>query len=548
MFKGFHFWQFLAGITMFVYAMTLIESSIKNLAGRSFKKYLQKQSKNKLKSVVAGTVVTAFLQSSSVVLIMVLSFVGAGLMNLRGALAVALGSNLGTTMDSWVIAIVGFKINFDIISYPLLGISLLGLLSVRKATKFYEATKFLIGFAFIFIGLEWLKNCFVNPTGNILTSFDNLHYIWFIPIGFFFTALIQSSSATIAILLTALYNNLIPFENAAAIVIGSELGTTLKFLISSFGGIPDKKRVAYGNFIINFITMILAAFMIKPLIWIIQDKISVDDKLISLVFFQSGINIISILIFFPLLGFLANLLERKFKEDLSDPLAKFISKNKIDTTFDALKIAEKETANLINHIIFLNKHLLGIQEYKKTSLLNNLKELRTGSPSFSETYKRKKILQGEILEYITEIPETEMSEMEFERAGKIININRHIIRSAKNLKDIHHNLLEFAQTVNDYLFLHYEKIKESEREFYNEFQNMVTLPDEKIILDLANNLNNKNRIQYDLFIEKTITKLKEKKINELDSSNLLNVHHEIYSSNKALIKALADIIEIDTKY
>ncbi len=544
--QGFHFWQFIAGIAVFVYAMSLIETSLKSLSGRSFKKFLQKQSKSKVKMLLSSTVVTAFLQSSSVVLLMVLSFVGAGLINMRGALAAVLGCNLGTTLDSWVIALVGFKINFSLLSYPILGLALLGLLFSRKNTKLYHTTLFLIGFAFIFISLEWLKGSIDKSFQNDLSGLSHLHYLAFIPIGFIITAVIQSSSVTIAITLTALYNQLIPFESAAAIVIGSELGTTLKFLIGSIGGVSDKKRVAWGNFILNFVTMILAAFFLNPLISLIHNSFSIRDPMIALVVFQTGINLMAIIVFLPLLGILANFLNRIFKEDLKDRLTNYIRKTDPALPGDALELAEKETIHLMNETIELNKNILDIHDDKQEGWIQNIKNINSDSSSFSVTYEKIKMLHGEILEYITEIPKSDMSESEVERTGKLININRHILRSAKNLKDILHNLEEFDATVNDSLFQILVRVKFKEKEFYNLFQNLLNDSSE---IDSAtiDKLINNNRLQYDSSMTEMLQFLKENKISELDSSNLLNVYREIYSSNKALIRALADIRDIDAE-
>ena len=156
------------------------------------------------------------------------------------------------------------------------------------------------------------------------------------------------------------------------------------------------------------------------------------------------------------------------------------------------------------------------------------------------------MLHGEILEYITEIPKSDMSESEVERTGKLININRHILRSAKNLKDILHNLEEFDATVNDSLFQILVRVKFKEKEFYNLFQNLLNDSSE---IDSAtiDKLINNNRLQYDSSMTEMLQFLKENKISELDSSNLLNVYREIYSSNKALIRALADIRDIDAE-
>ena len=140
-------WQLLAGIAIFIFAMNLLEDSLKHLAGRPFKKFLQNQTNHKLRAIAGGTIVTAVLQSSSVVLLMVLSFVGAGIMNMRNALAVTLGANLGTTLDSWIVATLGFKVELDAISYPVLAISLLIRVLFPANIQIKHLTHFLICFS-----------------------------------------------------------------------------------------------------------------------------------------------------------------------------------------------------------------------------------------------------------------------------------------------------------------------------------------------------------------------------------------------------------------
>jgi len=122
--ERFNVWQLLGGITAFLFAMSLISGSLRALSGRSFKKFLQKQTSTSFRGLLSGTLVTAVMQSSSVVVLMVLSFVGAGIIPLRNALAVGLGSNLGTTANSWIVAMVGFKTNLQSLAFPLLGLAL----------------------------------------------------------------------------------------------------------------------------------------------------------------------------------------------------------------------------------------------------------------------------------------------------------------------------------------------------------------------------------------------------------------------------------------
>jgi phosphate:Na+ symporter len=542
--QGFHFWQFIAGIAIFMYSMTLIETSIKNLAGRSFKKFLQRQSKSKFKMLVSSTVVTALLQGSSVILLMILSFVGAGLLNMRGALAAVMGSNLGTTFVNWVIAIVGFKIDFNVISFPILGIALLGLLLASRNTKLYHTTHLLIGFALIFISLEWLKGSMDKSFAQNLVGINDVHYLAFIPIGILITAIIQSSSVTMAVTLSALYNQWIPFESAVAIVIGSEVGTTLKFLLGSVGAVSDKKRVAWGNFLLNVFTMILAATLMHPIIFFINSILNVTDPLIDLVLFQTSINFLSILLFYPLLGFAAKVLDRFFKDELSHQLTNYIQKKETLLPGDALELAEKETIHLLNEIIKMNKEILGLHDDKNESWIKNIKRFTSDASSFTLTYLNLKMLHGEILEYLIEIPKMDMTESEVEKTGKLININRHILRSAKNLKDIRHNLDEFELSSNDSLFDALQNAKRKAKEFYTLFQEHSGDPS-RITPQMIDKLMNHNRIHYDSSIAEMLQLLKENKIKELDSSNLINVYREMYSSSKALIQALADIRDIE---
>jgi phosphate:Na+ symporter len=542
--QEFNFWQFMAGISVFVFAMSLVESSLKNLAGRSFKKFLQRQSRNKLKMIAASTLVTAVLQSSSVVLLMLLSFVGAGLISMSGALAAMLGSNLGTTLANWVIVLVGFKTNLTSVSYPVLAVALIGLLASRKNTRLYYLTTFLVGFAFIFISLGWLKDSAVQSIQGVLGDVGQWHYLVFVPLGFLVTAVIQSSSVTMVIALVALHNQLIPFESAVAIVIGAELGTTLKFLIGSVGGIPDKKRVAWGNFMLNFVTLIIATVFLQPFVYLVQQVFRIADPLMGLVVFQTSINLFSIFIFYPLLGVFAKFLDRFFR-DSDDDITYYIRKKAIALPDDALELAVKETIHLMNEAMQLNERLVGVADERRTDWISSLKIYAFDAASSNESYHRLKMLQGEILEYVTEIPKDEMTKAELDQVGRLINITRHILRSAKNLKDIRHNLDEFESSANDNLFSLFSNVRTGVLDFYKEFRLLIKEPD-KVNAEKVDALATRNRRQYEEAIAGMLVLLKEKKISELDSSSLLNVYHEVYASEKALIRALADLKDLDT--
>src|SRR5688500_2335627 len=150
-------WKMLTGIVIFLLGASFLEEGLKALGGRSFKLFLKKQTSNKLKAIGGGAVVTGILQSSSVVNLMVLAFVGAGVIQMQNALAVMLGANLGTTIDSWVVATLGFKFNIENIAYPLAGVSGMVMLLSNKEGRLYQWSRLLFGFAFLFVGLNFIK-------------------------------------------------------------------------------------------------------------------------------------------------------------------------------------------------------------------------------------------------------------------------------------------------------------------------------------------------------------------------------------------------------
>ncbi|MBK8512249.1 MAG: Na/Pi cotransporter family protein [Saprospiraceae bacterium] len=296
------FFKLLVGVVIFLFGFNFIEESISNISGRSFKLYLKKQTSNPIKAIIGGTVVTAILQSSSIVNFLVLSFVGAGILKISNALAIVLGANLGTTLDSWVIATLGFQMNLENLSFPLIAIGGLLMFMSDKVGKIYYWSRFCVGLGFLFFGLEFIK----NGVSEYLTTYDLsalAHYplVVFVIFGLIATTLTQSSSVTIAITLATLYAHGISLIAAMAVVLGSEVGTTLKIILASLNGPSVKKKVAYGNLIFNGFTLLLAYIFIKPTYHLIKDIIAIKDPLLAPVFFQTMINLLTILLFLPFL-------------------------------------------------------------------------------------------------------------------------------------------------------------------------------------------------------------------------------------------------------
>ena len=237
---------------------------------------------NRLKGVLTGILVTTTIQSSSATTVMVVSFVNAGLISLVASIGIIMGANIGTTVTAWIIATLGFKVSLSFLSLPLIGISFPLFFSKNSLRKSWG--EFIIGFAILFIGLQFLKESVPGINGdsdalNFLSSFTDLGYISvfiFVIVGTVLTIIIQSSSATMALTLVMTYNGLIPFELAAAMVLGENIGTTVTANLAALVANVTAKRTARAHLMFNVfgVTWMLIVFpyFLKGINLIIEHK------------------------------------------------------------------------------------------------------------------------------------------------------------------------------------------------------------------------------------------------------------------------------------
>ena len=289
--SGFSIWKFLAGIGFFLYGLQLLDRVLTKFAGRSFKQFLRRYTQSTGKAILGGAAITGLLQSSSIVQLITLGFVEAEIIPFKNALAVIMGSNLGSTMVSWIIATVGFRMDIESLALPGLAIGTIGMFFFQSRKNVYNSFRLLLSLSMLFFGLGMMKETAEVMVKNLdIAQFATYPNIVFVLIGFIVTSLVQTSSATMAITLTALNANVIAFPAAASIVIGSEVGTAMKTLLSGLSGTGNKKRAAFGNFYFNVATTIIAFSLLPWLIRFIREIIGISDPLVGLAFFQSLIN------------------------------------------------------------------------------------------------------------------------------------------------------------------------------------------------------------------------------------------------------------------
>lgn len=419
-------WKFLAGLGIFLFGMFMMEESIKRLSGRSFKTLIRRYTGTRFKGLITGIASTAILQSSSAVSLMVLAFVGAGLMTLVNAIAVIMGAMIGTTFTAWIVAVFGFKFKIDAFAMPLIGIGGLGLIFLSRSPRYVNISNLLAAFGFLFLGLDFMKGSVEDLAANIdLSALPALGQWVYVLAGIVLTAVMQSSSATIAVILTTLFSGIIDFRQGAAMVIGANVGTTVTILLGAIGGVPVKKQAAVSSLIFNLGAALVAVPLLPLLSWMVQDVFKLaDNAVLGIAAFHTQFNILGVLIFFPLIRTLAGGLERLFPEKKT-VLARFILNTPAQVPEAAIPALRKE----VLHQLAVSVRYI-VDRYR----LRPAGQAATKNARLPDalTYDDLGHLHADIFAFYAQIQAYEIEEREALQLEPVIRSSRSIMNATRN--------------------------------------------------------------------------------------------------------------------
>lgn len=260
----------LGAVGLFLYGMKVMSEGLQKAAGDRLRNILSAMTRNRFTGLLTGCVITALIQSSSASTVMVVSFVNAGLMSLAQSMAVIMGANVGTTFTAWIIALFGFKMNISVIVLPLIGLAVVLLLMNKSKTK--SIGEFMLGFSFLFMGLDLISQYVPDLQNNpemfaVLRDYASLgirSILIFTAVGIIVTMVIQSSAATFAITLIMCSKGWITFDLACALVLGSNIGTTITPILASMSGNVAAKRASMGHLLFNLLGTIWCLCIFVP--------------------------------------------------------------------------------------------------------------------------------------------------------------------------------------------------------------------------------------------------------------------------------------------
>jgi phosphate:Na+ symporter len=515
-----------------------MESSLRLLAGRKFKLFLKHNTQNRLKAIAGGTVVTGLLQSSSIVNLLLLSMVGAGVVKMENALALLLGSNLGSTFNSWIVAVLGFNFSIEAAVLPVAGIAGIALAFIGRQQKIWLWFKFIFGLSFLFVALGFIKSGmegWVKQTD--LSAFNHYPLIIFLLLGILLTAVVQSSSATMAITLSALYANAIHLPAAMALVLGAEIGTTLKLFIAAAAGPAVKKRVALGNFLFNIITVMLLFLFLRPAAGLITKQLSIQDPLIALVLFQTMINLASVILFFPFLKQAGQFLLHRYPD--RDEEAWYISHvNPADTPL-AMEALENETALLIRQVTGYSTSSFHLEENDEAS---DAGSKRFRSKNLPDKYEHIKQMYGEMHAFYLKLQHNELHKSENERLGQLISAIRNIMYAAKNIKDAQPDIEQTRNSSNDLKYNFYNLTAEKVQRFYGQVAVMTGKGPGKNQFEALTALYQGITAGYAETLQQLYKESLANRVNEIEISTLINFNRQLYTSFKSVLFGLKDFL------
>jgi phosphate:Na+ symporter len=356
---GINLGALVGGVGLFLLGMTMMTDGLKLAVGPALSKLLHTWTATRLRGLLFGIFATALVQSSSAITVAAIGFVNAGLLPLGQSLWVFFGANVGTTFTGWLVAVIGFKLKLEAAALPLIGIGILLRIS-GPDTRRGAIGGAIGGFGVLFLGIGFLQQAFVAGGSALDLSLLSGYGIWsiiaFVLAGAALTVLMQASAAALAIILTLAEAGVLPLTEAAAAVIGANIGTTTTALLAAIGATPNAHRAALAHVMFNVLTGVVALLLLPVLlgmIGILREALELGSQpAISLALFHSIFNLLGVILMWPLTDRLAHFLQSRFRtqeEEIGQP--HFIDRNVASVPSLAVDALHREISRLGNIVL-----------------------------------------------------------------------------------------------------------------------------------------------------------------------------------------------------
>ena len=439
----------IGSLALFLFGMKTMSEGLEKFAGDRLRSILAAMTKNRVMGVLTGVLITALIQSSSATTVMVVSFVNAGLMTLGQSIGVIMGANIGTTVTAWIISAVGFKVNIAAFAIPLLAIGMPLIFSGKGNRK--SIGEFIFGFSFLFMGLSFLQEAATAMNIGDMVAGMLAHVpqdsfftiILFVIVGTLVTMIVQASAATMAITLM-LFGMHIPgfgFEQAAALAMGQNIGTTITAFMASLTANTQARRAALAHMFFNVFGVVVFLIVFYPacdaVSWVVENLMGGGNDLFKLSAFHTAFNIINTLLLIGFVKQIELLVCRvlPMKEQDEDYRLKFISGGLLSTAELSIMEAQKEIQNFAERCHRMFGFVTDLMQTEDEVVFNK---------TFSRIEKYENItdsMEMEIAAYLNKVSEGRLSDASKAQIQKML-------RQISELESIGDSVYNLGRTLN----------------------------------------------------------------------------------------------------
>ena len=461
-----------AGVAIFLFGMLSLEEGFKTFTAGTLEKILRASTDKMWKSMTFGVLSTTVMQSSSLVSVITISFLSAGLLDLASGIGIVFGANLGTTTGAWLVAGFGLKVKLSSYAMPLLVFGII--LVFQKAKSLKGAGYVLAGVGFLFLGIHYMKEGFdtfgqaIDLAEYSMTGYPGV--LVFAGLGIAATVIMQSSHATLVLILAALAAQQISYENALALAIGSNVGTTVTAILGALGASANGKRLALAHLIFNVVTGVIAIggiYQLMEVVGWISDRLGIgaQNYTLQLAVFHTLFNLLGIIVMLPLLRRLVKFLEKVIVADeveIERPM--YLSGASGDIRDAAVEATRKESirlydlaAGVITDGLNIRRDVLESEEKIKRVVKKSTDII---DEDIDELYEKKlKALYGAIVEYVIGSRGGYAKGRMKEELNSIRQAGQHVIEAVKGVKHLKKNLTKVMQSDNELVKKEYDRLR-----------------------------------------------------------------------------------------
>jgi len=551
----------LGGIAIFLIGMEYMENGFKTFSGGMLEQVLEKFTNTTPKAITTGFIATSIVQSSSLLSVIVISFLTAELITLSSAIGIIFGSNIGSTTTAWLVSMFGLQIKISTYAMPMIVMGIL-IPIILKDKGWKGIAAILIGLGMIFLGIGYMKEGFETlKEGMNLASYAMDGYLGifvYVLVGAIATIVIQSSAATMAIVITALATGQIEYANALALAIGANLGTTVTAVIAALKSNENGKRLALAHFIFNVITASVAIIFIYQLTYVVDflsTIIGIDthNYAMKLALFHTLFNLLGVIIVSPFIKYLVEFLNKRFIQTSTEVgKAKYLDNSILSMPDVAISAITKEVQHLFQNGFKIIIHGINIKKKNLTADMDPKKVLLdTYANEYIdiESFYRYQIkgIYGQIIEFATRA-QGNMNDAEnshnVEYLYKLKVAARDIVEAVKDTKHLQKNLKKYATSKNKYLKEQYNQLREDLIVLLRDINSLSSIKEQhEIVLILSKAKVHSQK--YDMLANGRLDNLiRENLITAEMATSLMNDSTYVYDISKSLID-MAEVIFVD---